>query len=875
MRALLNWLRRGSAERRLEAEFQFHLECESRKWVEAGCAPDEARARASASFGPVDAHKADVRQAQEAFVIETFVQDVRSSLRSFRRQPGFSVTAVLTLAVGIGANTAIFTIVDAAFFARYPLESPEQLVRLYGQDGQRNLLQLGFSAPKFQLLREQQTTFVGIDAATFLPFTLGGGAEPSQVNGASATSTFLQTFGARPLAGRFFLPQEERDPSMVVIGETLWRTRYGADPAVVGRVMTLDGTPRTIIGVAPRLPAFWDADVWTTDPFQFPGVDQDVIRRGFSYLSAVARLAPGVSEAQARGEIEVLLASYRAANPANADAAWTGATVPMLEDIVGATRSSIFALLAAVGLLMLVACSNVANLLLIRATSRRQEIGVRLALGASRGRIARQFLVESLVLSGLGAAAGAVLASWALPGLVALARNNLAFANDIHLNLAVLGATAVLAALTGVMIGAYPAAQGSQTDVVSSLRDGGRTVAGAPRAHRVRRLILTAQVAVSLVLLIGAGVLVTSFMKLRAQPPGFDPAQVFIAGISLPPGAYPDGPAQERFYARLADALTEAPGVSRATLAQNAPLGGPFSRAPYALAEGAIPPLNERPLGLTRTVLPGYFATLGIPLLAGRDFSERDGGSQPLVAIVSAATARRLAGEGGPVLGRRVIMGSQGGGQVMEVVGVVGDVRSVSLAQTPDVEFYRPVQQRGRPFMQMIVRTSGDAGAFQATARRVLSSLDPSLPLTGATTLEAVVEQSLAQQRLLFMVLAVFAALALVLSAVGIYGVVAWYVGQRTTEIGVRMAMGASRRQVVIEVLRQTLGPVALGLVAGVAVAAGLAQWVQGLLFEVSPLDPALLGASGATLALVSLAAAALPARRASRVSPAEAMRGA
>ena len=874
MRALLNWLRRDLAERNLDAEFQFHLECETRKWVETGCSPDEARARAAASFGPVDAHKADVRQAQQAFAIESFAQDVRASLRSFRRQPGFCLTAVLTLAIGIGANTAIFTVVNAAFFARYPLESPHRLVRLYGQDTQRNLPQLGFSAPKFQLLREQQTTLAGIDAATFLPFTLGG-AEPTQVNGASTTSAFLQTFGARPLAGRFFLAQEERDTSVVVIGEALWRTRYGADPGAVGSVLTLDGTPRTVIGVAPRMPAFWEADVWTTAPFQFPGVSEDTIRRGFSYLSVVGRLAPGVTEDEARGELDVLLARYRAANAANADAAWTGATVPLLEDIVGATRPSILALLAAVGLLMVVACSNVANLLLVRASGRRQEIGLRLALGASRGRIARQFLVESLVLSGMGAAAGAVLAQWALPGLVALARNNLAFANEIHLNLPVLGATVVLALITGLMIGAYPAAQGSQTDVVSSLRDGGRTVAGSARGHRVRRWILTAQVAVSLVLLIGAGVLVTSFMKLRAQPPGFVPAQVFIAGFSLPPGAYPDGPAQERFYVRLAAALRAAPGVAQATLAQNAPLGGPFSRAPYAPADGAIPPLNERPLGLTRSVLPEYFATLGIPLLAGRDFSERDTATQPLVAIVSAATARRLEADGGRAIGRRIIMGSQGGGQVMEIVGVVGDVRSVSLAQTPEVEFYRPVQQRGRPFMQMIVRTSGNAEAFEPTARRVLSSLDPTLPLTGVTTLDTVVEQSLAQQRLLFVMLAVFATLALVLSAVGIYGVVAWYVGQRTTEIGVRLAMGASRWQVMAEVLRQTLRPVALGLAAGVAVAAALAQSVQGLLFEVSPLEPALLGASTATLAVVALAASALPAHRASRVSPAEAMRGA
>ncbi|HEX4913291.1 MAG TPA: ADOP family duplicated permease, partial [Vicinamibacterales bacterium] len=629
----------------------------------------------------------------------------------------------------------------------------------------------------------------------------------------------------------------------------------------------------TVIGVSQRLPAFWDADVWTTNPFEFPGVPADTIRRGFSFLLPVGRLKAGVDEEQARRELEVLSTRYAAAYPANADAAWTLTAIPLRDDIVGAARSSLLTLLAAVGLLLVVACANVANLLLVRFTGRRQEIGLRTALGASRGRIVRQFLVESLVLSAVAAALGALFAYWTLPGLLVLAQNNLAFANDIRISLPVLAATALLALGAGVVMGLYPAVQGSRSDIVSVLRDGGRTIAGALGSHRARYVIVTAQVAVSLVLLIGAALLVASFAKLRSQHTGFDSSNIFVAGVSLPPSRYPDIASQGRFWLRLTEELSNSHGVVRASLSSQPPLNGGFARAPYALSEGAVPPLNERPLGLTMSVTPGYFSTLGVPLLAGRDFTERDTMDAPLVAIVSKATATRLGGEQG-LLGRRIIMGSQGGGQVMEVVGIVGDVRSQSLTTTAEVEFYRPVMQRQRPFMQMMVKTAGDPAAFEAAARRVLANLDGTLPLTGITTHAAMVDRSLAQQRLLFVMLGTFALLAVVLSAVGIYGVVASFVGQRTSEIGVRMALGATRLQVIAIVLGQSIAPVATGLIVGLLGAVALGRFVEGLLFEVSPLDPLMLASGVVSLALVAGAACAIPAGRAARIDPVTALRG-
>ena len=873
-RRLLSSLSMRDRDPEMSEELESHIHMLADEHVRAGMSRDAADRQARLQFGNLEAMKEGYRDQRGLPLIEIALNDLRHAGRILVKNPGFASVAILSLAMGIGANTAIFSVINAAFFAPYGIKEPERLVRLWGQDLQRNILQLGFSAPKYELIRDQQTSFESLGASTGLAQTLLlNGSEPIQVNGSPSTSSFLDTFGATPLVGRFFRSDEERGASVAVLGEDLWRTRFAADPSIVGRAITLDSAIYTVIGVSPKLPAFWDADVFTTNPFQFPGVTADTIRRGFSYLQPVGRLKSGVSEEQARRELEVLAARFAAANPSNADAAWSLTAIPLRDDIVGAARSSLLTLLAAVGLLLVVACANVANLLLVRFTGRRQEIGLRAALGASRGRIVRQFLVESLMLSAAAALLGAVFAYWALPGLVLLAQNNLAFANDIRISIPVLAMTALLALAAGLVMGAYPALQGSRSDIVSVLRDGGRTIAGAHGGHRARRLIVVTQVAVSLVLLIGAGLLVASFDKLRRQPAGFDPANIFVAGIGLPPARYPDLDSQARFWLRLATDLANTGGVQRAALSAAPPLSGGVARAPYALAEGAVPPLNERPLGLTTSVTPGYFGTLRIPMIAGRDFTEADNSQAPRVAIVSKATSRKLGGDQG-LLGRRIIMGAAGGGEVMEVIGIVDDVRTQSLAATSEVEFYRPVQQRGRPFMQMMVKTAGDPAAFEATARRVLSNIDATLPLTGVTTHAEMVGQSLAQQRLLFVMLGVFALLAVGLSSIGIYGVMASFVGQRTPELSVRMALGASRTEIISIVLGQSLVPVGAGLMLGVLGAIGLRRSIEGLLFEVSPLDPISLAGAVTLLAVVAGAACVIPAARAARIDPVAALRG-
>jgi predicted permease len=866
---------RGAAlDRELDAEVRFHVEMETQKYVAAGLAPDAARRRALKVFGPMEKYKEEVRDTRGVGRIEAVAHDVRYAIRTLRKNPGFALLAIVTLALGIGANTAIFSVLDAAYFSRYPLRAPERLVRVYGEDRERGATQLGFSYPRFVFFRDHQTMFEGFAAVSFNSFTLEGRGDAEQIPGAAITSDFLQTFGAEPVIGRFMRPDEENGGAVVVIGEDLWRTRFAARDDAIGQTMTLSGNLFTIIGVAPRLPAFWDADVWLPDPFVPPGLTRELMMRGVTFLAAVGRLKPGVSTEQAAEEMAVLASRYRNEFPANADSAWAASTVGLRDDIVGASRSSLLTLLAAVSLLLVVACANVANLLLVRFTGRRQEIGLRTALGASRARIVRQFLAESSLLSLLAALLGAVLAYYAMPTLLALAQNNLAFSADIAISVPVLAATAGLSLAAGLAMGAYPALQGSRADIVTALRDGGRTVAGAIGSHRVRRAIVAAQVAVSLVLLVGATLLVASFLKLRSQPTGMGASDLFVAGINLPPSRYPDVASRNALYARIATALNETPGVESAVLSQTVPLLGAFSRAPYASAEGVVPPLNERPLGLTQSVTPGYFATTRVPLLAGRDFTDADSADSPLVAIVSQSTARRLFPAHNNVLGRRIVMGSQSGGQVMQIIGVAADVRSQTLASAPDVQFYRPITQRPLTFMRLVVRTHGDAAAFETTARQIVARVDPVLPLTGATTLRQVLEQSVAQERLLFTLLGVFAGLAVILSTVGIYGVVAYFVGQRAVELGVRVALGARRREIVAMVMRQSLGPVAVGLVIGLASAIALSRFVQSLLYDVSALDPLMLAGAVIGLALVATLACALPARRASRISPIMALRG-
>ncbi|HYE73233.1 MAG TPA: ABC transporter permease, partial [Blastocatellia bacterium] len=645
------------------------------------------------------------------------------------------------------------------------------------------------------------------------------------------------------------------------------------DPNIIGQSILLSGVNYTVVGIAPPLPAFWQAEVWVTNPFQLPGTSRDLLQRGVSFLAVAARLKSGVTQAQAQQELAIIAQRYQAENSGKADASWNLVTIPLRDDIIGTTRSPLFLLISTVGLVLLLACANVANLLLVNFAGRRREIALRQALGATRGLIVRQFLTESLIISILAAGLGLVLAYVSLPILIRLSQNFVPFYGEIQINQAVFLATVGVALLTGLLMGAYPAMQASRTDVASILREGGRGLTNTTGQHRIRNLLVSSQVAVSLLLLVCAVLLANSFFKLQKQPTGFSPDNVFTANLNLPQTRYQDNEAQARFYLSLNEELRQLPGVINASLIQGLPLSGNNSRSPYARAEGDVPQLKDRPLGLTRSVTPNYFATLGIALRAGRDFTERDTSDAPQAVILSSSTARKLFPDQDP-LGRRVVMGSQNGrGLEMEVIGIVDDVRSQSLAQTPDVEFYRPVMQRPSAFMQLVVRTQGDAAAFAPTAQQLLKRLDAELPLNNSSTLAEVVAQSLGQQQLLFTLLGVFAALALVLSSVGIYSVVAYVTAQRTSEIGVRMAPGASAWNVLRLITSQGLQPVVIGMLIGIAGCLGLGRFIQNQLYGVSAFDPVTLIATAVSLLLIATIACGVPALRATKVDPLLALR--
>lgn len=805
--------------------------------------------------------------------MQTLLQDLRYGFRMLLNKPGFTAVAVITLALGIGANTAIYSVLHAAFFASYPIEKPDELLRIYGGDEGRNLAQLNLSIPKFQFVRDQQTSFTALGAANYTAFALLDQGDAEQITGAFITSNFLQTFGASPVLGRFFLPEEEETASVAVISETLWRKRFGADPSIIGRGVNLSGVAYTVVGVAPRLPAFWQTEAWVTQPFQLPGIARDLLQRGVSFLNVIGRLNPGVTAEVAQQEMSVIAQRYQAENPEKADSAWNLTTLAMRADIVGTARSPLFTLLFAVGLVLLLACANVANLLFLRFAGRRREIAMRQALGASRWRVIRQFCLESLLVSVLAAGLGVLLALWCQPALVRLSQNFVAFSSDININVPVLLLTLGLALLTGLLMGCYPAVQCSRCDLAGILREGGRSLTTSPGQRRVRNGLVSIQVAVSLVLLVAASLLILSFFKLQKQSPGFRADNVFTANLNTPTIRYPDPETQSRFYLRLLEEMREESGVVNASLIQGLPLTGANSRAPYARAEGEVPPLKDRPLGLSRSIAPDYFATMGIPLLAGRDFIERDRSDAAPVVIISRSSARKLFANEDP-LGRRLFMGAQNGtGLMIEVVGLVDDVRSQTLAIVPEVEFYRPLLQRQSTFMQLVVRTQSNPEGFAASALEALKRVDVQMPLNESTTMSTIVAQSLAQQRLLFTLLGVFAGLALTLAAVGIYSVVAYTVSQRTGEIGIRMALGAQPGNIRRLIIGQGMKPVVLGVVAGLIGCLALSSFIQNQLYGISALDPLTLAATSIGLAAVAASACLLPARRAMRVDPMLALR--
>ena len=802
--------------------------------------------------------------------------DLRFVIRQLRKSPGFTLLALLTLAIGIGLSSAIFSLINDLFLRGLPYTEPDRVVHMVANAKDRGLNEIALSAPRFMHYREAQTIFSDFAAENFSAFTLTGLGDPVQVFGGRVTSNYFALLGVRPVRGRNFLPEEEKGADVAVITERFWHARLNSDPNVIGRSITLDGLPHTIVGVLPNQPAAWFgtnavAEVWTTKPFVIPGFSYARMMRGTGFLRVLGRLKPGVALEQARAALPSLDQSYATAFPGNLDRTATTSIKTMTEDVTGNLRPAFATLLGAVGLVLLIACSNVANLLLARFSGRRREIALRLALGAGRASVVRLFLFESLLVSALAGVAGVLLAGQLVPLIPTMASNFLPLERgyDPGVSLPVLVFMTALSVLTGLAMGLYPALQGSRADLIDGLKEGGRGSSGSRRQQRFRRILVGTQVALSVALLAAAALLIASFLRLTQQDLGFDPEHLWVGFITLPQARYDDPEAREQFAERTLTALQSLPGLQSVSVSGDAPLLG-GGRTLYARADIEVPPVDKRPSSPGHDVAPGFLKTWGIPLVAGRDFDDHDMAGGRNVLLISQAGAKKVFPNENPI-GKTLLVTSAG--TPAEIVGVVGDVRSQRVPEPPGMEFYRPWAQESFPFVIITVRSRLELNAVSHLVQSALGTVDGGLAIAQPSTMEAVVLQTLGQARLMMWLLGIFAGVAIVLATVGVYGAVAYTVGQRVGEIGVRMAFGAETRDILRLVIEQGMRPVAVGLAVGLAAALALGRVIASQLYHTSAHSPLLLILTMAILGVAALIACIVPARRASLVDPVEALR--
>jgi predicted permease len=799
--------------------------------------------------------------------------ELRYAVRQLLKSPGFTAVAVVGLALGIGANVALFSVVNSVFLRPLPYHQPDRLVRLSSTHEAQQLRRVGFSYPRFQEVDARQQVFSDLALSGFNAFTWTGRGDPEQLIGLQASAALLPTLGLQPALGRNFSADEDRPGGepVVLVGHELWQQRFNGDPGILGQAITLDGRPYTIIGVLPAAATAFplnQVQIWVPRPSELPFLVPAQLNNGGYFFQTIARLRPGVSVQQAREAMNVVAAGYRAAHPANVDAQSDIEVIPLLDDAVGDERQSYLLLFGAVGCVLLIACANIANLLLARFAGRRREIAARFALGAERRDVVRQLVTESLLVAGLGGVLGVVLAQWTVRSLVAFGADLIPRALEIAIDPLALAFALVVTLLTGLAIGVLPALQAARVNVQEALKDASRGSTGGGR--RLRAGLLVAEVSLSLVLLIAAGLLVTSFARLQAVQPGFQPEGVFTAQLALPPQRY-SGDALVTFYERLFERLAALPTGSTAALTDRVPLTGGQTPAPVAVVGRPLPPMSERAQANRHLVSPRYFETLGIPLRVGRDFDERDNARMPHVAIINETFAQRhFPGE--DPLGRTLVTGM--GQRQAQIVGVAADVRSTGLNTPPEADYFLPALQRPETFTNILVRSTLAPAAMAPLVRDALRAVDPDLPLLQPDALSARIADTVANRKLALMLLASLAGLALVLACLGVYSVMAHLVAFRTSEIGIRMALGASPGAVMRLVLGHGRKLTLLGIGLGIAASLAVSRLMRQTLFEVDAADPAIYVGLSVLLLLVAESASWFPARRATRIDPVIALRG-
>jgi predicted permease len=804
------------------------------------------------------------------------LQNLRFAVRSLRKAPTLSVSVILTLALCIGATTAIFSVVHAVLFRPLPFEEPEDilLVRTTWRD-----LTSSFSAGNWADVRRQQTSFEYFVPAYGESYNLSGAETPENVDGARVGAEYFALLGVRPALGRDFRAEEAAPgrESVVLLSHGLWQRRFGADPAVLGREIRLDDRPHTVIGVMPAAMDFtlFDEELWIPVGF----TPERLAEHDEHYLSVLARLRPGVTRARAEEEMAGLARWLETTYPEdNRDRRI--AMAPLVEELVGDYRPRLFVLLGAVGFVLLIACANIANLLLARGAARSREIAIRAAIGAGRGHLVRLALAESVVLAAAGGLLGLLVAYWGVALLGAYGPADVPRLAQASVGGPVLAFAVGLTLLSGLVFGLGPALRTAARPPHEALKEGGRTGSRAGSRDRLRNALVVAEIALALVLLTGAGLLIRSALALNGVDPGFDPRGVVAGRVSLPASVYASPDAVTRVFERIVERAGAVPGVASAALVSAAPLEGGNSNG--LVPEGRSLELSSAINSLMRLVTPDYFATMRIELVRGRGFTADDRRGAPLVMVVNEALAREAFPGQDPV-GKRIACcepGPDGAPNWKTVVGVARDVRALGLDEAPMPEFYLPMVQAPAAAwtwtdrtMTLAVRALGDEPALMTPLRRAVAEVDPSLPLYDLGTMQGRVMDSLAESRFSTLLLTIFGAIALILAAIGVYGVISYGVAPRTQEIGIRMALGARHGDVLALVVRHGAALAGTGLLLGLAAALALSGLLSSLLFEVSPTDPPTFAAGLVVLSLVAVLAAVLPARRAARTDPAVALR--
>jgi putative ABC transport system permease protein len=801
--------------------------------------------------------------------MNTLWQDLRYGARMLWKSPNYTLIAIITLALGIGANTAIFSVVNAVLLRPLPFKEPDRLM-IVRETKLPQFPEFSASPGNFLDWKAQNTVFERLVAMTGSSFNLIGKGDPERLRGMFVSEGFFALFGAMPQLGRDFLPEEDQPGRnfVVMLSNGLWVRGFGGDPNIVNQAITLNGQSYTVIGVMPASFRYGgrDLDLWT--PIAFTA--QQAQNHGGHYLSVVGRLKSGVSVEQARAEMSTIAARVAAQYP-NTNTGWSVKVGPMLEFVVRDIKPALLVLLGAVAFVLLIACVNVANLLLARAAGRQKEIAIRTAMGAGRRRIVRQLLTESVLLALVGGIVGLALANWGTKLLLELAPQNLPRMSDVSLDGRALAFSAAITLLTGVIFGLVPALQASKPNLNEVMKDAGRGSTEGGRRQLIRNTLVVLEVASALVLLVGAGLMIKSFWRLQKVDPGFNPNNALTASIALPQRKYPQEDQQAAFYKQLIEKVSTLPGVQAVGASNVIPLGD----SDYILGfeiEGRPP----QPAGASQStnyfaVSADYFKAMGIPLLRGRVFTEQDTRNTTRVAVINETMAKRFFPGEDPI-GKRIHV-TNGPTTFREIVGIVGDVKQYGLDQETTLQTYEPYTQQPFTFMSLVVRTAGDPTGLSAAIRNEVLQIDKEQPVSSIATLDRLVATSIAQRKFSMLLLGVFAAVALALAAVGIYGVLSYAVTQRTHEIGIRMALGAGRRDVLRLVVGHGMILTGIGVGLGLVKAFLVTRLMSTLLFGVSATDPLTFGVIALLLVTIALLACWIPARRATKVDPIIALR--